>query len=71
MGERIHRVIGRGQAALAATRAIGKLNLVFAEGKEPRLVLDSSVCNANQLCRHRLTRAARSSPQINMEHGVL
>ena len=29
--------------------AIGKLNLVFAEGKEPRLVLDSSVCNANQL----------------------
>ena len=30
--------------------AIGKLNLVFADGKEPRLVLDSSVCNANQLC---------------------
>ena len=28
----------------------GKLNLVFADGKEPRLVLDSSVCNANQLC---------------------
>ena len=30
--------------------ATGKLNVVFAEGKEPRLVLDSSVCNANLLC---------------------
>ena len=30
--------------------AIGKLNVVFAEGKEPRLVLGSSVCNANALC---------------------
>ena len=31
--------------------AIGKLNVVFAEGKDPRLVLDSTVCNANTLCR--------------------
>ena len=31
--------------------AVGKLNLVFAEDKEPRLVLDSSVCNANALCQ--------------------
>ena len=31
--------------------AIGKLNVVFAEGKDPRLVLDSIVCNANTLCR--------------------
>ena len=30
--------------------AIGNLNVVFAEGKEPRLVLDSSVCKANLLC---------------------
>ena len=31
--------------------AIGKLNVVFADGKDPRLVLDSAVCNANTLCR--------------------
>ena len=31
--------------------AIGKLNVVLAEGKDPRLVLDSTVCNANVLCR--------------------
>ena len=31
--------------------AIGKLNVVLAEGKDPRLVLDSTVCNANTLCR--------------------
>ena len=31
--------------------AIGKLNVVLAEGKDPRLVLDSAVCNANVLCR--------------------
>ena len=43
------------RAAVARTwpdgSAIGKLNIVTAEGKEPRLVLlDSSVCNANQAC---------------------
>ena len=27
--------------------AVGKLNVVFAEGKEPRLVLDSAVCQVN------------------------
>ena len=27
--------------------AVGKLNIVTAEGRDPRLVLDSSVCNAN------------------------
>ena len=31
--------------------AIGKLNIVLAEGRDPRLVLDSTVCNANTLCR--------------------
>ena len=31
--------------------AIGKLNIVSAEGKDPRLVLDSAVCNANPLCK--------------------
>ena len=30
--------------------AIGKLNVVQAEGKDPRMVLDSSVCNVNPLC---------------------
>ena len=31
--------------------AIGKLNVVMADGKDPRLVLDSTVCNANPLCK--------------------
>ena len=31
--------------------AIGKLNIVTADGKEPRLVLDSTICNANTLCK--------------------
>ena len=31
--------------------AIGKLNIVAADGKDPRLVLDSTVCNANTLCK--------------------
>ena len=31
--------------------AIGKLNIVTAEGRDPRLVLDSAICNANTLCR--------------------
>ena len=30
---------------------IGKLSAVFAEGKEPRLALDSAVCHASPLCR--------------------
>ena len=31
--------------------AIGKLNIVTAEGRHPCLVLDSTICNANTLCR--------------------
>ena len=31
--------------------AVDKLNIVLAEGRDPRLVLDSTVCNANTLCR--------------------
>ena len=31
--------------------AIGKLNIVMAEGRDPRLVLDSTICKANTLCR--------------------
>ena len=31
--------------------AIGKLNIVSAERKDPRLVLDSTICNANPLCK--------------------
>ena len=34
-----------------AGSAIGKLNIVTAEGKDPRLVLDSTICNANVACR--------------------
>ena len=30
--------------------AVGKLNVVFVEGKEPRLVLDSSICQVNKRC---------------------
>ena len=30
--------------------AVGKLNVVFAEGKEPPLVLDSTVCQVNTRC---------------------
>ena len=30
--------------------AVGKLNIVFAEGKEPRLVLDSTICGVNPRC---------------------
>ena len=30
--------------------AIGKLNVVLAEGKDPRLVLDSSICQVNKRC---------------------
>ena len=30
--------------------AIGKLNVVQAEGKDPRMVLESSVCNVNPRC---------------------
>ena len=31
--------------------AVGKLNVVFTEGKEPRLVLDSTVCQVNTRCQ--------------------
>ena len=31
--------------------AVGKLSLVKAEGRDPRLVLDSTVCQVNPLCR--------------------
>ena len=30
--------------------AVGKLNIVFAEGKEPRLVLDNTICGVNPRC---------------------
>ena len=31
--------------------AVGKLNIVIADNRDPRLVLDSTICNANTLCR--------------------
>ena len=30
--------------------AVGKMNIVRSEGREPRLVVDDSVCNTNALC---------------------
>ena len=41
--------------------AVGKLNVVFAEGKEPRLVLDSTVRHVNTRCHlpERLSLPAR------------
>ena len=30
--------------------ALGKLNLVLAEGRDPRLVLDSTICGVNPKC---------------------
>ena len=32
--------------------AVGKLNVVHAEGKDPQLVLDSTVCGVNRKLRH-------------------
>ena len=31
--------------------AVGKLSLVKAEGKDPRLVFDSTICQVKPLCR--------------------
>ena len=31
--------------------AVGRVNIVHAPGKKPRLVVDSSLCHANQACR--------------------
>ena len=33
-----------------ARTAVGKLNVVLADGKDARLVLDSTACNVNPLC---------------------
>ena len=38
------------QQAWPSCTAVGKLNIVQAEGKDARLVLDSTVCNANPKC---------------------
>ena len=50
--------------------AVGKLNVVFAEGKEPRLVLDSTVCQVNTRChlpeRHRL-QVPSSAPALTLK----
>ena len=51
-----HVVPFEGDRAAAAKHwpqgvAIGKLNIVKAEGRDPRLVLDSTICKANTRCR--------------------
>ena len=57
--------------------AVGKLNIVFAEGKEPRLVLDSTICGVNPRC-HLPERVAlpmasdiRLATQAQDPHGEL
>ena len=56
--------------------AVGKLNIVFAEGKEPRLVLDSTICGVNPRC-HLPERVAlpmasdiRLATQASDHHGA-
>ena len=49
----VHKVPGGREEALKrwpSATAIGKLNLVEAPGKDPRLVLDSAVCQVNTNC---------------------
>ena len=56
--------------------ALGKLNIVFAEGKGPRLVLDSTICGVNPRChipeRVALPMAAdiRLATQPQDSHGA-
>ena len=48
--------------------AIGKLNVVLAEGKDPRLVLDSSIRQVNKRC----TLSSRCGPRLGRQarpHG--
>ena len=51
--------------------AIGKLNSVTAEGRDPRLVLDSTVCNANTLCRipEHVTLPSAQEVMRSFQHG--
>ncbi len=56
--------------------ALGKLNVVFADGKDPRLVLDSTICGVNPRChipeRVTLPMAAdlRLATQPQDSHGA-
>ena len=56
--------------------ALGKLNVVFADGKDPRLVLDSTICGVNPRChipeRVTLPMAAdlRLATQPHDSHGA-
>ena len=51
--------------------AIGKLNIVTAEGRDPRLVLDSTICNANTLCRipEHVTLPSAQEVMRSFQHG--
>ena len=52
--------------------AVGKLNVVFAEGKEPRLVLDSTVCHVNTRCHlpERLSLPMASDLALSTQPGA-
>ena len=39
------------QARWGSRVAVGRLNIVIAPGKKPRLVVDSSVCGTNSCCQ--------------------
>ena len=49
--EPFHGALADAQRTWPLGTAIGKLNLVKAPGKEPRLVLDSTICNLNPRCQ--------------------
>ena len=51
--------------------AIGKLNIVIAEGRDPRLVLDNTICNANTLCRipEHVTLPSAQEVMRSFQHG--
>ena len=71
-----HVVAFPGDRAAAAKHwpqgiAVGNLNIVIAEGRDPRLVLDCTVCNANTLCRIPEHLALPSAHEVmrSFQHG--
>ena len=61
MGQRISRVAGRRKKTWPARAAVGKLNVVLAEGKDARLVLDSTACDVNPMFLGQRVRLSTSS----------
>ena len=59
------------QSSRGRRTAIGKLNIVTAEGRGPRRVLDSTICNANTLCRipEHVTLPSAQEVMRSFQHG--